>query len=253
MSERLQVFGSPEPPALRLFCFPYAGGGPEPFGRWRRGLPDRCELVAVDYPGHGFRPQEPPVESALELACELAGAMAAMADLPFALFGHSMGALIAYETARELASMDLMPTHLFVSGRGAPQRRLPPDPGPLSDAAIRERLRSLGGTPAQVLDNDELMERLMPALRADFRICDSYVHEHEAPLTISLETFAGDRDPSVTPAEIAEWVNQTVGPTDNHVIRGGHFFLHTADRSVVAAVARALERCPGAHAPTGRR
>jgi medium-chain acyl-[acyl-carrier-protein] hydrolase len=162
-------------------------------------------------------------------------------DLPFAFFGHSMGALIAFELARHLARRQARgPMHLFVSGRAAPQL---PDEGPpihhREYEAFVEELRHLNGTPAEVLQNPELLELLLPRLRADFALCETYRCPAGPPLRCPLTAFGGLED-DVTREELRAWESQTVGPFTLQLFPGDHFFLHRSRQGLVEAIVQAL-------------
>ncbi len=240
---RLELF-SPRPYAqVRLFGFPYAAGRPRAFRSWPRQLPRRCELLAVCYPGRGSRLEEAPSQTVRELAVEAAAAIALHSGgVPFALFGHSMGALVAFEVARELRrAAGPQPARLFVSGQAAPQLPVAGQPTvALPDEAFTERLRAIGGTPPEVLESDQLMRLLLPAIRADFNACDTYAYEPEDPLCIPIRAFAAIDDAEVSPVEVEAWRTQTSMAFDKQVLAGGHFFVHSAEQAVLQAITAAL-------------
>ncbi len=169
----------PNPQAsLRLFCFPYVGGGALIFRTWPNSLPATAEVCPVELPGRGTRLKETPFTRLLPLVQALAQALLPHLDKPFAFFGHSMGALISFELTRQLRRLyGLVPLHLFVSAHRAPQL---PDPDPpihtLPEAEFMEELRCLNGTPKEVLEQPELMELMLPILRADFALCETYIY-----------------------------------------------------------------------------
>lgn len=235
----------PNPAAeLRLFCFPYAGGGVMAFHGWAPQLPPEVELVAVQYPGRGPLLGVPPYERIGPLTQAVAELLAPRLDVPFAFFGHSMGALIAFEAARALRARRLpQPVHLFVSGSGAPHRRIERRSlHDLPDAELVDELRRLGGTPPEVFDNPELLGLFLPILRADFAVCDNYVYEPGAPLDTPISAFAGDDDCEAGPEACAAWQEHTTAEFALRVLRGDHFFLHTSRGELLAAVAHTLRR-----------
>ena len=192
----------PNPQAsLRLFCFPYAGGKAVSFRAWSSGLPTTVEVCPVELPGRGSRLMEVPFTQFEPLISALAQALLPYLDKPFAFFGHSMGALVSFELARLLRQKyGLSPVHLFVSGRGAPQVVPVPDPPihALPEPAFLEKLRGLNGTPEAVLENAKLMQLLLPMLRADFAVIETYVYVPEPPLNCPITAFSGWQDRKVS-------------------------------------------------------
>jgi surfactin synthase thioesterase subunit len=222
-------------PRARIFCLPYAGGGARIFSRWHLGLPEDVEVQAVELPGRGTRAREPLWAGDIgTLVEDLALEIAAALDAPYFLWGHSMGALLAFMCTRELRRRGLpQPARLFVSGRKAPHR-----PGldgvawRYSDRDFIAMLRERGGTPPEVLDEPELMALLVPIVRSDFRLIDSYQHSTEAPLECPITAFGGTRDGLATPHDMAEWRIHTTGSFDVETVAGNHFFID-ANRDVV--------------------
>jgi medium-chain acyl-[acyl-carrier-protein] hydrolase len=228
--------------AYRLFCFPYAGGGASSFRSWQPLLPEQIELCAMRLPGRDGRVAVPAFQRMAPLVAHLVNALRSRLDLPFALFGHSMGALVAFEVARQLRRERLpAPCHLFVSGFRAPQL---PDDGQsiheLPDGPFRDELRRLGGTPPAILDDAELMELVLPNLRADFAVCETYAYTPEAPLDCPVTAFGGRDDVEVSRADLAAWRAQTRGAFKIRQFAGDHFFLNTLTNRVVQAMLRAM-------------
>lgn len=235
---RVRPPASARPPRLRLVCFPYAGGGAWTFRGWP-GVPADGEAWAVELPGHGARIAEPPVGDLEALVAPLARAIAPLADAPLALFGHSMGALLAFETARRLrAEAGVEPVHLFVAGREAPQlpEARPPAHG-LPDEELVAVLRDLDGTPSEVLEDAGMMALMLPVVRADFRLVETYRYRAEAPLGCPITAIGGADDARVRPAMLAPWREHTRAAFALHLVDGGHFFLPRA----APLVSRALE------------
>ncbi len=226
---------------MRLFCIPYAGGGPHIFYGWVDSLPPWIEVCAVIPPGRGRRIAESPFTSVVPLARALARSMMSSLDLPFVFFGHSMGALIAYETSRQLGrSIGAFPEHLFVSGCFAPHL---PDPHPLHelpDHQFIEEARKLGGMPEQVIENRELMELMLPTLRADFTLAETYQCNAGAPLPCPITAFAGDADSLAAGPDVMAWQGHTTGGFEMHTFPGDHFFLQTSKDDLLAIIARTL-------------
>jgi medium-chain acyl-[acyl-carrier-protein] hydrolase len=229
---------------IRLFCFPYAGGGASIFRHWANGLPEFVEVCPVQLPGRETRFREAAFTRLGPLIEALAGELGPYLDPPFAFFGHSMGALLAFELARRLRRDGRpQPVGLFVSGCGAPQIRTQESPiHALPVADFRERLRGLNGTPAAVLDNDELMDLLLPTLRGDFALCETYTYTPAPPLSCPISAWGGLGDDTVGRQELDAWRAQTTGSFRLRMLRGDHFFLQSAQPLLLRALAAELLR-----------
>jgi medium-chain acyl-[acyl-carrier-protein] hydrolase len=240
-------FACPRPvPAagLRLYCFPYAGGGVPAFRAWPDGLPPTVEVRVAQLPGRGARIRETPFARLGPLVAALAAALRPTLDRPFAFFGHSLGALVGFELARALRRQGgPQPARLFVSGHAAPHL---PQSGPaihaLPDAAFRDELRRLDGTPVEILDNQEVMQLLLPALRADFAASEAYAYTAEPPLECPIAAFGGAEDERVSRPALEAWRKQTRAAFSLKMFPGGHFFLHSARQAVLRALREELER-----------
>ncbi|MGW1884453.1 thioesterase II family protein [Streptomyces sp. NPDC001970] len=249
---------------LRLFCFPHAGGAASTYVPLARALAPAAEVVAIQYPGRQDRRNEPPVESVTGLAeliaDELLASFAEHEDgnededanaegrhgkdgRPYAFFGHSMGSAIAYETVRLLEAREAVrrPVRLFLSGRGAPT------PGPRSsdrlsgDAALIAEIRRLGGTGSRVLDEPELLEMVLPALRADYAALRTYAWEPGPPLRTPITVLVGDSDPVVPADDARGWLEHSAVPGEFRTFPGGHFYLDGRTQEVAHLVAATLE------------
>ncbi|MGW4275290.1 thioesterase II family protein [Streptomyces seoulensis] len=219
-------FGEPRPTGCRLLCFPHAGGAAGAYAPLARKLAGTLDVLAVQYPGRQDRRGEPPVDSVLGLAARIADRLTAEPYRPYAFFGHSMGALVAYETARILhAGSAPPPVRLFLSGRGAPGPTPNRHDRLTDDAAILTAVRDLGGTDASVLDDPELVDMVLPALRADYRALASYRWQAGPALDTPLTVLVGDADPVVPVASVAGWARQTRQDNEVLVFTGGHFYL----------------------------
>lgn len=229
---------------LRLFCFPYAGCGASIFRPWVDNFPAAIEVCLVQLPGRESRLQETLFTRLGALLPTLAEAIHPYLNMPFAFFGHSMGALIAFELARQLGRQyNLSPVHLFVSGRRAPQ--LPNLKSPihqLPQAGLIEELRALDGTPQTVLQNPDLMRLVLPIIRADFALCETYVYSSEALLDCPISAFGGWQDKEASPSALAAWRNQTNNCFVLRMFSGNHFFLHAARLPIVSAVSQDLRQ-----------
>ena len=240
----LSRIGSVAKPSARLVCFPYAGGGTSAFTGWRKLLPSSIDLYSVQLPGRENRFSEAPVSDFGEVCSEVVKAVSSLSgNLPTLFFGHSLGATIAFEAARMLTDKQCLPAHLIVSGRKSP--RLPRrqwNIADLPDEAFIEELRVLNCTPAEVLENDELMRLVTPRLRADFALADHYRYVTRQPLTCPITMYVGDDDPFVTPEEATLWEEETLGPTRRRVFAGDHFFIGTALNDVIEDIIQTVDR-----------
>ena len=227
---------------LRMFCFPYAGGGASAYRGWAGALPADVEVCPVQLPGRESRLREAPFTRLEPLVTATADALVPHFDLPFVFFGHSMGGLIAFELTRELRRRGAPePLHLFASGRRAPQ--VPDRDEPIHDLPEEqfvERLRELNGTPEEVLQHAELMRLLTPLLRADFSVNETYEFRPGEPLEAGISAFGGLGDAEVTKEDLEAWREHTRGRFRLRMMPGDHFFLHSARELVTDAVARDL-------------
>ena len=220
---------------LRLFCFPYAGGSAMIYRTWAASLPDMIEVIAVELPGRGARLREPTFTSLESLVNAIGQQIMPHLHTPFALFGHSMGAVISYELARLLETeFGVKPLCLFVSGREAPQ--IPdPDPPPrkIGRDELIERLRRLNGTPTEVLEHGGLMELMLPVLQADFELLYGYEYKPRPLLRCPITAFGGLLDARTPQSHLRAWREQTVGDFNMHLLPGDHFFIRTSQRALL--------------------
>lgn len=236
-------FATPRPQArLRLFCFPYAGGGASAYRTWAQDLPVSVDVFAVQYPGRETRMREDAHTDIEALVDDAVRGLRPWLDRPFCFFGHSMGALVAFEVARRLASREgRAPSHFFASGHRAPplayRNSLRHD---LPEDEFRRKLRSLDGTPQQALESAELMDFIVPIVRADCAVCDSYRHVDPTPLPCPITVFAGADDVEARGEDIEAWRDFTRSGFSVRVFPGGHFFLQGARAQLLEAVAARL-------------
>ncbi|PSO63477.1 MAG: putative thioesterase [Cyanobacteria bacterium QH_6_48_35] len=233
----------PKPDAhLRLFCFPYAGGAARIFNAWSDQIPETMELCPVELPGHGRRLAEKPYARLSPLVEAIAIAINPFLDKPFAFFGHSMGALLAFELAQHLREYNApQPVHLFVSGCRAPQ--FPDTDSPsrnLPDEELMKKLRWLKGTPREVLDNPEMRQLLFPVLRADFAVCEMYEYRSQPPLDCPITALGGWRDPATRSGGLRGWRQHTTETFAKKVFRGNHFFLHSSQTPLLKFLCKQL-------------
>ncbi|WP_316522803.1 thioesterase II family protein [Kitasatospora brasiliensis] len=213
---------------VRLVCFPHAGGSAAAFRELSGRLPASVELTAVQYPGRQDRYGEPPAPDMDTLATTIAAAVEPLLDRPVAFFGHSLGATVAFETARRLSSRHRPALrHLFASARRAPAV---PNQGPdigRDDASVLAYVRGLGGTGAALLEDEDLREMALPVLRADFRLVDTYRYSPGAPLLCPITAVVGAEDDACRPDHARRWAECTAAGFDLRVLPGGHFYPET--------------------------
>jgi surfactin synthase thioesterase subunit len=231
---------------VRLFAFPYAGGTAAAVRGWQPGLGRDVELIPVALPGRDALMFEEPLSThaaALEHVCET---LLPQLEPPYALYGHSMGARLAFELAREIARRDLpAPARLLVSGAAAPCYGPPAPFAHLPDDAFVARLRELGGTPEALLEHTELLELLLPRLRGDFAVAESYAYTEAPPLECPISAWGGLED-GYPREKIAAWGRETAAGFALRMVPGGHFFVHDRPgamaREALADLREALDR-----------
>lgn len=228
---------------LTVLCFPYAGGGASYYRRWAEIVPPSIAIAPVQLPGREERFTEPCFERMSELVAAAADALQTVVPPPFVLFGHSMGGTVAYELAAELMRRGApTPAHLFVSATPAPHlsATIPPIHDLPGDRFLEE-VRRYHRLPDEVVNSPELLELILPRLRADFAVTGTYAWAKRAPLPIPITALSGSDDAIVAPAMIAAWRDHTVARFRHATFPGGHFFLDQHAPSVVSMLAQALE------------
>lgn len=222
-------------PRLRLFCFCYAGGSAAAYLPWQSMLPSWVEVCGVQLPGRGTRFSEPPPTSLFATVQAISDALTDWHDLPFAFFGHSLGATLAFEVAHHQSRYGRpLPTQLILSGAQAPSARSDSrNLHLLDDADLIAELRKYDGTPSEVLSNHELMELVLPAIRADFRIVETYAPLQRPPLAIPMSVLAGRDDRHSCASQYEAWFKETTRPMSLEWFDGGHFFIHSASKRVL--------------------
>lgn len=232
----------------RLYMFAYAGGSAAVFRQWPSYFDASYELIGIQLPGHGSRMLEPAETDHRVLVRDIADALVAEQSTPsLAFYGHSMGALLAHHVALELLRRGAsQPDCLFVSGCKPPHlARTPRRVAAMSDADFIEELRSLDGTPAALLNNVELMQLLLPIIKADFMLLDGWYQalpsEPQAELALPICAMSGRRDLHCSREDMEGWQAHTMGPLETLEYSGGHFFLQSQEARLVGDIRARLD------------
>ena len=241
---------------LRLFCFPYAGVGASAYRTWAALVPETVEVRAVQLPGRESRLREACATAMPALVEDVTAGIQPLLDRPFALFGHSLGALLAFETARRLAGVPgAGPAHLFASGRRAPH--LPARSRPIADlepgAFLEEIRRRYDGVPRQILEEPDLLALLLPALRADITLIESYRYEAVAPLECPITVYGGVDDIEARHDELSAWRVHTRSSFALRMFPGSHFFIRSFGAAVTSDLSGVLRRLVVGSQEGGRR
>ncbi len=236
----------------RLVCFPHAGGSASFYHPLSARLHPNVEVLAVQYPGRQDRRRERPVDTIAGLAQGVFAALAGHDEQPMAFFGHSMGAVVAFEVGRLMqARTGVAPVHLFASGRRAPSTHRPGAVHRYSDEALVAELIHVGGTDPALLRDQELLATILPMVRSDYRAVETYRYASGAPLACPITVLVGDRDPQTTGEEAAAWRAHGAGEFDLRVFPGGHFFFDVHWGNVAGVVSSALSLPVGAGSGSG--
>ncbi|MFD9895047.1 thioesterase II family protein [Amycolatopsis sp. NPDC059027] len=236
----LRCFTSGQRAAVRLVCFPHAGGTAGFYRDWQTALPPDVELRVVQYPGREERINDPCVDDMAELADRITAAVLPLATRPLVLFGHSMGAAVAYEVALRLEERRRPPERLLVSAHPAPHRQRGGSVHLLDDDGLVAELRGLGGTGTGVLDNAALREVVLPAVRGDYRLIENYRPRAVRPLATPVVGLLADRDGEATHDEMSDWALATTGRFELRVFPGEHFYLVGHRHAVIEEILRGL-------------
>ncbi|MFI2783903.1 thioesterase II family protein [Streptomyces sp. ALB3] len=226
----------------RLVCFPHAGGTAALFHDWPGRIPADVEVLATQYPGRQERIAEPCIEDMTELADRITDALEPRVTgdrrLPLVLFGHSLGSAVAYEVARRLDERHgVVPDRVIVSGRGAPHAGRGGTLHTLDDDRLIASARRLGDLASSAYDHPDLRPLLLPSLRSDFRLIESYRPRDPVPLRAPVTAVGGDRDPGCRVAELESWSALTTGGFESRVFPGDHFYLVPAEAELLSLIA----------------
>jgi medium-chain acyl-[acyl-carrier-protein] hydrolase len=225
-------------PRVRLFCLPFAGGSAFLYRKWSELLPADVDVCPIELPGRGIRFNEPLITDLEALKECLRVSMDPLLDVPIALFGHSMGAWLAFELAMSLGPRVV---HLFVSGAPTPTWKMPDRTAHLSADEFKQKLTKMGGTPREVLANDELMDLMLPVMRADFGLVENYRCAPNTSVNAPLTVFAGQKDDVFPLTEAERWREFTTGPFRMIEVDQGHFFLEPERERIIREIVRDLE------------
>jgi surfactin synthase thioesterase subunit len=230
-------------------CFPHAGGSAPFYLPVASALSPDVDVVAIQYPGRQDRRGEQPLTDVNALADQIRDALVRQPPLPLTFFGHSLGAVISFETARRLEASGNPVTHLFASGRGGPSTHRDEGVHLRDDKGILSVVHFLNGTAASVLGDQELMSAALPSLRADYQAAETYRCDPEATIGCPVTVLTGDADPQTTLPEARAWSRHTTSTCDVRVFPGGHFFLTTQAHEVIRLL---REHFPATPAPSRR-
>jgi len=228
---------------LRLFCIPFAGGGASAFNSWIGHLRPGIEVIPIQLPGREERLREPPYTDLSLLTQDLAEALIPYLDVPFAFFGHSFGAYVSFELARQLrkAKVDHL-VYLFASGSSAPHSRLSTTKIHLAtDEELIAFLRQFNGTSDEILLHSELRQIIVPLIRADFAAFETYTFTPAEPLECPISVFGGKEDSTLTIQQLMQWSQHTSHEFTLRILPGDHFFIRSSKATLLRAIANDLE------------
>lgn len=242
MSDWFMPFKCSKNSYIRLFCFHYGGGSASAYKEWARDLVEQVDLIAVQLPGRESRFGEPLLDNVSHVVNELYKSFDSYLERPFIFFGHSIGALIAFEFVRLLRKNGVpQPKHLIVSGTKAPQVPLKRAPiHNLPDSTLTKKIREYNGIPNDILENPELMSIFLPIIRADFSISETYQYNIEEALTCPITALGGLSDDTFNSADLIKWEEQTTSLFEYDLLPGNHFFIRSSYQEVIDRVNKIL-------------
>lgn len=231
-------------PKLRLICFPPAGSGTIIYQKWATQLPPDVEMWSIRLPGRETRLRDPLFYSLPPLIESIANTLAPHLEQPYLLFGHSLGSLISFELSRHLNHLGKpLPQQLLLSGHRAPHR--PPLNPPIhqaNDELFLARIKAMGGTPDAFFEMTDLVELMLPTLRADFTIWENYQYQEDSPLDIPITVFGSDEDRDAAEADFFAWEQHTSSEFVAHMFHGNHFYFQDDPQPLIALMNNSLEQ-----------
>jgi len=236
----IRCFHPSDAAVARLVCFPHAGGSATYYFPLSRATPPWLDVVAVQYPGRQDRRTEPCVEDLHELADRVFEAVRGWTDLPFALFGHSLGASLGFEVGMRLEKDGRPPLALFASGRRAPSRHRNERVHEQDDAGIIAELKRLAGTDTRMLGEEDVLRMILPSLRGDYKAAETYRGRPGDRLTAPITALTGTDDPQVTLEEANAWAGHTSSAFTLRTYPGGHFFLNHHSPAIIEEILAVL-------------
>ncbi|GHF52515.1 oleoyl-ACP hydrolase [Streptomyces mashuensis] len=240
-SRWIRRFHPAEDSGVRLVCLPHAGGSAPFYFPMSRALAPAVDVLCVQYPGRQDRRHDKAVEDIGEYADLIAAELKPWLDRPTALFGHSMGAVIAFEVARRLErDLGFVPLTLFASGRRAPSRYRDENVHRRDDDGVVAEMRLLSGTDSQILGDEELLRMVLPAIRSDYKAIETYRSEPGATVQTPVTVLTGSSDPRTSREEAEAWRDHTTGAFALHAFTGGHFFLAQHQQEIVRIVSEGI-------------
>ena len=225
---------------IQMFCLPFAGGNKYFFREYQKFAPDFIEVIPVELPGRGLRADEPLFTNIYDLAEDVFFSIKNKLDKPYILYGHSMGGLLAYLTAKMIVKDFLAtPIHIFITGCTAPSTRDKSYLHLLSKDDFIKKLKELGGCPEEILNNEDIINFFEPVIRADFQAVESFEYQQTAPFDIPMTLMFG-LDERVTPSEMRDWQKETTNSIDIIQMPGNHFFINQFGFQVIKIIARKI-------------
>ena len=228
---------------MRLFCFPFSGGGASVYRSWPDTMSEEIEVRSLQLPGREARYNETIETDINTLVKNIVKAFESYQDKPFAFFGYSLGALLAFEVSRELRKQNMkLPNHLFIAAMRAPQTpRVHPPLSSLPDEEFLQKIDYYYQPQDEAWNNPDLREIFLPVLKGDIALSDNYTYQDDIPLPCPIDVFAGEDDRGVPLALTQSWSEQTSTQMNHHVFKGGHFFINTSLNEIQSLVLKALQ------------
>ncbi|SMC61673.1 thioesterase II family protein [Kibdelosporangium aridum] len=227
--------------SARLVCLPHAGGSASYYLPVAKALAPKVDVLAIQYPGRQDRRDEPCLETCQEMADGVFEALRPLTDKPLTIFGHSMGASVAFELVRRLEDVGVRPTALFASGRRAPSRVRDEQVSLRDDEGLIAEVKRLGGAGSHLLDDEDILAMVLPSIRADYRAAETYRWTPGPKLSTPVFAFIGDADPKVNQDEARAWAEHTTGEFQFRVFSGDHFYIDANAPAVIAAISEHIE------------